>query len=462
MAASVSPVGSATTSNNGNVNYGPALAALTTLFFMWGFITVLNDILIPHLKALFDLNYTQSMLIQFTFFGAYFIVSLPAGRIIKAIGYQKGIVLGLGITGIGALLFYPASVVISYPFFLVSFFILAAGITILQVAANPFVAILGTPRTASSRLNMTQGFNSLGTTIGPVLGGILILSEIASASERAEAVQLPYIIIALTLFAIAAYFLWVKLPEIQQETYKKGAGSAWDYKHLVFGAIGIFVYVGAEVSIGSFLVNYLGLPEIGGMTEKSASMYVSVYWGGLMIGRFFGAVMLSENSNTSKAKLYLALIIIGSYILGFSLTHDVALAAVFLGLTIINFIAFKLGQNKPNRTLAVLGAAAFIGVVLTMLSSGWFAIWAVVCIGLFNSIMFPTIFTLAIDGLGEHTSHGSGILCMAIVGGAVVPLLMGVLADTIGVQAAFILPAVCYLYIVFYGMIGYKHNLGES
>ncbi|MBI9070368.1 MAG: sugar MFS transporter [Melioribacteraceae bacterium] len=453
----------ATVSQSGdNKNYTSALSALTTLFFMWGFITCLNDILIPHLKGMFDLNYTESMLVQFTFFGAYFIVSLPAGWLMKKIGFQKGIVVGLTVTGIGALLFYPASIVASYMFFLVSFFVLAGGITILQVAANPYVAILGSSETASGRLNMTQGFNSLGTTIAPVLGAYLILNEASNAVEKAESVQLPYLGIAITLFLIAGYFMLAKLPKIEAETYKKSAGSAWSYQHLIYGAIAIFMYVGGEVSIGSFLVNYLAEPNIGNMVETEAAKYVAIYWGGAMVGRFYGAVMLSEQKDKKKSNMYIGIIMFASFFLGWYLTNEAELGAIFLGLAVLNYFAFKLGKNKPNRTLYVLATIAASAVVITMLTTGWIAVWAVISIGLFNSIMFPTIFTLAIDGLGKHTSQGSGILCAAIVGGALVPLLQGYLADTIGIQHAFIIPVICYIYIIFYGVKGYKHNIVQE
>lgn len=413
-------------------NYSFALTVLTSLFFMWGFLTCLNDILIPHLKAVFDLNYTQAMLIQFCFFFAYFVISLPSGKIVEKIGYQKGIVVGLVVAGLGTLLFYPAAGLRSYPLFLFAFFILASGITLLQVAANPYVAILGKPDLASSRLNMTQAFNSLGTTIAPYLGSLFILSlavktadelkamtpvdvDIYKATEAA-AVQTPYLGLAAVLFIIAAIFAFIKLPKIDggvaegNETAENISiddrhSSAWGYRHLVLGAIGIFVYVGAEVSIGSFLVNYLGQPYIAGLKEVDAGKFVSFYWGGAMVGRFIGSV-------------------VQRYI-------------------------------KPGTVLGFNAFAAAALVVITMLTTGPVAMWSVLIVGLFNSIMFPTIFTLSIEGLGKHTGQGSGILCMAIVGGAILPVIQGYFADTIGIHHAFILPVLCYLYIAYFGIKGH-------
>ncbi|MBU1097602.1 MAG: L-fucose:H+ symporter permease [Ignavibacteriae bacterium HGW-Ignavibacteriae-2] len=411
-------------------NYNFALVVLTSLFFMWGFLTCLNDILIPHLKAVFTLNYTEAMLIQFVFFAAYFIMSLPSGWIIKKIGYKAGIIVGLITAGIGTLLFYPAAAVRYYPLFLLAFFILASGITLLQVAANPYVAILGKPKTASSRLNLTQAFNSLGTTIAPYFGALIILSVAVKSTEEmaamvpeqlnayiaaeAAAVQVPYLGLAAALFILAALFAMFKLPRINNETgstedtatdsYENEHSSAWGFKHLVLGAIGIFVYVGAEVSIGSFLVNFLGESNIAGLPESQAGQYVSFYWGGAMVGRFIGSAVLR--------------------------------------------------RIDPGKVLSLNALAAAVLVLVTMLTDGQIAMWAILSVGLFNSIMFPTIFTLALKGLGKHTSQGSGILCMAIVGGAIVPVLQGVIADNIGIHHAFILPVICYFYIVHYGVKG--------
>jgi FHS family L-fucose permease-like MFS transporter len=401
-------------------SHTPAMAVVTTLFFMWGFLTCLNDILVPHLKGVFELSYLQAALIQFTFFSAYFVMSLPSGKIIASVGYKKGIVIGLVTAGIGSLMFYPAAAVPSYPLFLAALFVLASGITLLQVAANPYVAVLGSSETASSRLNLTQAFNSLGTTIAPYFGGLVILSAVVTdlsklspeqltAYKLAEAasVKIPYLGLAAALFVLAGAIAQFNLPKI--ETVEGGDATFMEtikVPHLALGAIGIFVYVGAEVSIGSFLVNFMG--TVGGLAATDAAKYVSYYWGGAMIGRFIGSAVLQR------------------------------------------FPAGKL----PGLCAGVASLLVLLSVLLT----GQVAIWTILAVGLFNSIMFPTIFTLGIDGLGKRTSQGSSILIMAIVGGALIPVAQGALADNIGIHQAFILPAICYLYIVYYGFKGSQHS----
>jgi len=414
--------GSTKSSKAGANNYQFALIALTSLFFMWGFITCLNDILIPHLKNVFSLNYTQSMLIQLCFFGAYFIVSLPAGALVKRITYKWGIVVGLLIAAIGCALFIPAAAYRVYGLFLGALFILASGVTVLQVAANPYVTELGAPETAASRLTLTQAFNALGTTVAPLFGAFLILSaatgDIATATgqqletlrlEEADAVRFPYMLLAIAFLVLSAIFAALKLPQIEEEAVETEGGeraSAWSYRHLVLGAIGIFVYVGGEVSIGSFLVNYLAEPTIANLPEAEAAHYVAYFWGGAMVGRFIGAYAMRYIED------------------GKALAFNAVLAAVLL--------------------------------LVTVFAGGKLAMWAVLAIGLFNSIMFPTIFSLALKGLGRHTSQGSGILCLAIVGGAIVPVIMGALADTIGIHLAFLMPVLCYIYIFYYGIKGHK------
>jgi len=398
-----------------DTNYRFALTSLTSLFFMWGFITCLNDILIPHLKAVFDLSYAQAMLIQFCFFGAYFLVSLPSGALVKKLGYQKGIVIGLTVAALGCLCFYPAAALHSYPVFLMALFILASGITLLQVSANPYVSMLGDAKTASARLTLTQAFNALGTTVAPFFGALLILNQAAesmSAQESAQAVQMPYVLLAALLLGLAGLFAYLKLPDLSSTDAKvtteevTATSSAWQYRHLVLGAVGIFAYVGAEVSIGSFLVSFLGDPNIAGLAESDAAQYIAYYWGGAMVGRFIGAGVMQ-----------------------------------------------KIAAGKVLCFNAVLAVALIIIAVTT---SGNLAMWAILLVGLCNSIMFPTIFSLAINGLGKDTGQGSGILCLAIVGGAIMPLFQGVLADNIGVQLAFLLPIVCYLFIAYYGVSGSK------
>ncbi len=472
-------------SKNGNgVNYSNAFIVVTSLFFMWGFITCLNDILIPHLKAVFDLNYTQVMLIQFTFFTAYAIVSLPSGMLVEKIGYKSGIIIGLLTAGLGCVLFYPAAGSRSYGIFLFALFVLASGITLLQVAANPYVAILGKPETASSRLNLSQAFNSLGTTIAPIFGSILILSvavkgadELAKMSmtdveayklAEASSVQVPYLGLAAALVLIAIIFALFKLPKIEAasvpasnsagDSYDNLHKSAWGYKHLVLGAVAIFVYVGGEVSIGSFLVNYF--KEILNMKEVDAGKYVALYWGGAMIGRFFGSITLSDMTNTKKKNIYAALVFVLAIGLALYVTKEYQTGGftstlTFLLMVVVNYIAFNIGKQKPGRTLSILAVCAAVLVVISMLTNGHVAMYSILAVGLFNSIMFPTIFTLAIDGLGKHTGQGSGILCTAIVGGAIIPVAQGFFADNIGIHHAFFLPVICYAYIAYYGAKGH-------
>ncbi len=479
MATAPAPTVSQPNTHQPGRTYGFELTVLTSLFFMWGFITCMNDILIPHLKRAFDLNYVETMLIQFTFFTAYFIMSLPSGTIVEKVGYKRGIVIGLATAGLGCLLFYPAAGMRSYPLFLGAFFVLASGITLLQVAANPYVSILGPPSTASSRLNLTQAFNSLGTTIAPVIGSILILStanltttefghlgldqQATYKIAEASSVQVPYLVLMAALFLIAALFAVIKLPVIEATTSVNATGasydtvhkSAWGYRHLVLGAIGIFVYVGAEVSIGSFLVNYLSQPFIAGLKESDAGKYVSLYWGGAMIGRFIGSITLAQ-LKTVRRNLLMALVFIFAIALGYYITRDWSETGVYLAFVAVNFVVFLIGAGKPGKTLAYLAFGASTLVVLTMVFSGSPAMWTVLAVGLFNSIMFPVIFTLAIEQLGRHTGQGSGILCMAIVGGALIPVAQGYFADTIGIHHAFFLPVICYLYIAYYGLKGHE------
>jgi MFS transporter, FHS family, L-fucose permease len=408
-----------------------AMAMVTTLFFMWGFLTALNDILIPHLKSIFELTYARVMLIQSAFFGAYFVFAIPSGMVIEKIGYKKTMVVGLLVMAVGAVLFVPAANVPSFGLFLAALIVLAAGVTALQVAANPYVTVLGPSRTASSRLNLTQAFNSLGTTIAPYVGGILILAGAPLASsqlqqlsgpalvayrqQEASTVKMPYIGIALALTALALAIAMFNLPKIETTREFRPMGDTdtaardlWKQRQLVLGALGIFLYVGAEVSIGSFLINYFTQPEIGNMSVKTAAGLVSLYWLGAMIGRFIGAAGL---------------------------------------------------QKLPTR--AVLGTVAVIAcilVIISMLSTGWLAMGSIICVGLFNSVMFPSIFALGVDGLGPLTAKGSGLLVQAIVGGAIIPLAEGALADRIGIHHAFILPVLCYIYIAYYGYRGSVHK----
>ena len=407
-------------------NYTVPLTVLTSLFFMWAVATNLNDILIPHLKKACDLTDFQSSLIQSAFFAGYFLLSLPAGKIIAKVGYKNGILIGLGLCTLGALLFIPAASTLTFGMFLFALCVLAGGISFLQVAANPYVAVLGKPETASSRLNLAQAFNSLGATVGPYVGARLILSNVektaadlaAMTPDQIDAyrlaegamVKMPYLGLAGIFLAIAVLIYFSKLPVIveaaEDESAAKGEGSAFQFSNLTFGVIAIFVYVGAEVGIGSFIIRYMQYLKIPNVTDQSAATYISYYMFGAMTGRFIGSALMQK--------------------------------------------------IKPNKILAFNAFFAFCLVALSIMTTGYFAVIALVLVGLMNSIMFPTIFTLAIDGLGKFTKDGSSFLIMAIVGGGVIPPIMGLISDSVNIQVSFIAPALCYLYILFYGFMGYK------
>jgi FHS family L-fucose permease-like MFS transporter len=405
-----------------------AMSIATALFFLWGFLTSLNDVIIPHLKSIFELSYAQAMLVQFAFFSSYFVFALPAGRFVEWIGYKRAMVGGLIIMAAGALLFLPAASVASFALFLTALVVLAAGITILQVAANPYVVNLGPENTASSRLNFSQAFNSLGTTLAPHFGGVLILGAATLTAAKlhalspeaqqlyrttqASSVRLPYLGLGITLLVLAIVLALLKMPtmttNVHTQDFRPGAfdasypgASIWTHKWLLMGAFGIFVYVGAEVSIGSFLINYFGLPQIGALPQQRAANFVTYYWGGAMVGRFIGSWVLQ--------------------------------------------------RMRSGLALGMAATVAALLVLTSMTTHGNTAMWSIIAVGLFNSIMFPTIFALGLFNLGALTSKGSSLMVMAIVGGALLPVLQGKIADSIGIQHAFFIPVLCYFYIAFYG-----------
>lgn len=432
-------------STDGTPNYAPALTVLTTLFFIWGSLTSLNDVLIPFAQHVFSLNLAESMLIQTAFFLAYFIISLPAAKIIDWIGYKRAIIVGLSTMVAACLLVYPAARIPSFPFFLAALMILASGITVLQVAANPYVAVLGPEKTASSRLNLTQAFNSLGTAVFPWVGARLILGETVSAAAQAASqdavIKLYVYFFAILLVLLAVLFAVFRLPKIESAERHKGEqvnDSVWKHPNLPYGAVGIFVYVGAEVAIGSSIANYLALPNIGHFASEIAdpaaryhaalsvaARYISLYWLGAMVGRFIGSAVLQK--------------------------------------------------VKTSYVLAFCAIMTTLLVTISVLTSGHFAMWAILSVGLFNSIMFPSIFTSGIAELGPLTGDGSGVLNMAIVGGAILPWVVGRIGDAInhayypqtvqgetswgqGIHYALIIAAICYLYILFYALSGSKPN----
>jgi FHS family L-fucose permease-like MFS transporter len=426
-------------------SYQSSFISVTILFFLWGFITVLVDSLVPRLKDVFEMSYAKTVLVQFAFFTAFFVVSLPAGAILTKIGYKKGIVLGLIIMALGCLLFYPAAEYRNFNVFLIGYFTLASGITVLQVAANPYVALLGSEEGASSRLNLSQAFNSLGTTIAPVVGALFLLSDSVKTSEEidllnitdkanyyaAEAakVQVPFLLIATFIGILALIFSFIKLPKVMEDSPKGGYLALLKNKLMMLGALGIFVYVGAEVAIGSFLVNYFDDMNLAVIVAENNTMmsiantiastfnktfsnsdpksllgiFIIFYWGGAMIGRFIGAYLTKIMS--------------------------------------------------PGRVLSIFASLAIILIIISINTVGLLSMWSILAVGLFNSIMFPTIFTLTLRGLGDLKAQASGLLCMAIVGGAIIPFAFGSLIDGFGFKTAFILTIVCYGYILYYGMI---------
>jgi FHS family L-fucose permease-like MFS transporter len=403
--------------------YHAALGVLASLFFIWGFITVINNTLLPHLRSVFDLDYTRTTLIESVWFIAYFVASIPSAKLIERIGYKKSLVIGLLAMAAGALMMIPASMVPSYELVLVALFVIASGITLLQVAANPYVAVIGPPETASSRLNFVQAFNSLGTTLAPLFGAYLILGRSVSGTAEAgtvmtqaerladaQSVQLPYLIVALVLVGLAVVIATFRLPDMGAATRRaskeeRKGHSLWHHRNLVFGVPAIFIYLIAEIGVANLFINFVSDPEIGNLTHEEAGYYLFLLWGGMMVGRFLGA--------------------------------------------------FLMRSIAPETVLAWFSVGAFVVMIVTVFTSGPVAMWALILVGLFHSIMFPTIFTLGIKGLGPLTEEGSGLLIMAIAGGALV-IVQGWLADQYGLQLSFLLTAACELYVLFYALWGCK------
>lgn len=436
------------------------LITMTFLFFMWGFITCMNDILIPYLKVQFSLSFLQSMLVQFAFFGAYFIgsliyfiISYTSGDPINKVGYKKGIIAGILLSAVGCCLFYPAATLSVYGVFLAALFVLGLGFTILQITANAYVTLLGAEESASSRLNLTQAFNSFGTTIAPVLGGHLIFTLFSvNGKVTPDSTRIPYLIFAGILVVLALIISQVKLPSFSsEESGEKGLG-ALKFPQLKMGVFGIFCYVGAEVGIGSLLIAFMAQHDITGMSEVVSKNYLSLYWGGAMIGRFLGAISLS-GLNQVKKIIYMVLTAAAVFLLVFNIV-DLTFGQIsfFIIFIVLNILAFIVGKSAPARTLVLFAGVNIALLMVSIFSKGSMALYPILGIGLFNSIMFSNIYTLAISGLGKYVSQGSSLLVMAILGGALVPLIQGGLADTVGIQHSFVLPAACYLYILIFGL----------
>jgi FHS family L-fucose permease-like MFS transporter len=396
-------------------NYTGPFVTVAILFFIFGFITNLNMALVPHLRSIFDLPYAWAMLAESAFFLAYFVFSSPTSKLIEMIGYKKTMVVSLFIQVAGCLMFVPAAKMVSFPLFLSAVFVVGAGVTALQTAANPYVAILGPEHSAPVRLTLAQALNSLGGTIAPLVAGAYILTDpakMASKAAIADTVRGPYIAIAAGLLVLGLIVIFLHLPHIEQpedsQPAKAGGPAAstsiWSYRHTVLGAVGIFLYVGVEVGLASIAVNYFKTQGVD--SAKTASFLVSLYWAGALVGRLLGSWVLTK--------------------------------------------------IKSNKLLGTFGFSAALLVAVSMVSSGQVAIWAVVLCGFFNSIMFPNIFALAIRGLGSMTSKGSGLIMTAVVGGAIVPPLIGSVADKAGIQNSLVIPIICYLFIAYYGLWGSK------
>lgn len=454
---------------------------LTSLFFMWGFITVMNDVLINTFRHVFTLNNFESGLVQFSFFGAFFVVSLlyflvssSSGDPINKIGYKNGMVLGLTVTGIGCMLFYPAGEAQSYGFFLAALFVLATGVTLLQIAANPYAAIMGEAKSAASRLNLAQGFNSLGTTIGPIVGAILIYTIFSDGARSTASVGKTYLVYGIVFFALAALTKFSQMPSFKNEDPIEKGLAVLKFKNLRYGILAIFFYVGAEVAIGSWLVLYFADSHVLGLDELTGNKYLAYYWGGLMVGRLMGALSLDENKTAIYKKTVMPLIGLvlfgfiyfatsvkatnGNFHFEFLPLGEVALFLIFL---LLNYLGFIYGKNSAGRTL-MLFAAAIIALILTsLLTTGHLAFWAIIATGLFNSIMWSNIFTLSIKGLGKYTSQGSSLLVMAIVGGAFIPPLQGLAADIWGIRASYLVPVAPYLYLMWFGWQSAKNNFSS-
>jgi MFS transporter, FHS family, L-fucose permease len=461
-----SPSTAATSGATTGQTYRGPFAIMTILFFMWGFMTVLNDILNAHFKDVFTLTNFQAALVQSAFFGAfgigsliYFIVSMVSGDPINRIGYKNGVIIGLLVCALGTGLFLPAAVMTSYPFFLVALFIEGLGVTVLQIAANPYVTILGPERTASSRLNLSQAFNSLGTTLAPIVGGHLIFGVfIKPGTHGVDSVKIPYVCFAIVFVVLAIVFKFVHVPSFtNKEHIARGIG-ALRHPHTVLGMIAIFMYVGGEVTVGNNIILLLGTPKLGSLARADASQFLAFYWGGLMIGRFMGAFALSDMRKQMKHAFTVLVPAAAFVVVGLiSNWHNAAHYGIFLTVLLI---AFFLGEASPNRMLALFGAIVILLLATGMTTAGETAKWAVLCVGLFCSVMWSNIFSLAIEGLGELKSQASSLLVMAIIGGAALPALQGRVADHIGVQRSFIIPIIAFAYVGFYGLKGYK--IGRS
>jgi FHS family L-fucose permease-like MFS transporter len=432
------------------------MAFMGMIFFLFGFVTTFNITLADKFKAVFELSNFQAQLVNGAFFFTYFLLAFTAGGIIKKIGYKGGVILGLILVAVGSFLFFPAAKMLSFPFFLFAIFIMAGGVVFLQTAANPYVTALGPSASASGRLNLTQALNSIATYIAPLVAGLFIFKSAAEAAlNTAENVPTtPFLIIGIVVIIIAIAIYFLKLPEISTQGVEKK--SVWKYPHVVLGALGIFCYVGAEVGTAAMLQRYF--QEALGIANTQAAMMIALYWGGAMVGRFYGSFMLSDVKE-SKKYIYTVLVLLLALFVGWFVRKEITDGLIFAGIAFVNYLAMRLGKGNASRSLAVFGLIAALLLVVVMLAGGPIILWLGLSVGFFNSIMFPNIFTLGVEGLDKgELSMASGLINTLIVGGAVIPVLMGLIADSMGVRFAFILPILCYLYIVFFALVGSKRR----
>ena len=466
MATIPSPSPPTTNGNRNGANYRGSFAIMTSLFFLWGFMTGFNDILIPRFKEAFTLTYFQAMLVQFAFFGAYFvgsllyfIISITTGDPIAKLGYKNGVVIGLLIAATGAGIFWPAATAMSYPMFLAGLFIVGLGFAMLQIAANPYVTILGPEKTASARLNLAQAFNSVGTTIGPLIGGWLIFQYFNKTGVHgADSVKVPYLAFTIIFVLLAVIFFFIHLPHIGEGKIELGAG-VLKHPHVILGVLAIFMYVGGEVSVGSAIINFLGQKNVAGLDAVEASKYVSLFWGGMLIGRFMGAVELSEMKKLNK-QLFLAAIPFAAFLILWA-TRGWDVVQNYIPFLILCWALFQLGKALAGRTLMIFGTTIVVLLLVAILIGGKTAMWCVIGVGLFTSIGWPNIFSLALDGMGVLKSQVSSLLVMAVLGGAILPPVQGWIADHSNIQLSFIVPLIAYAYVAFYGAMGHRIGRGK-